>query len=235
MKTGIQRGPGIYVRAKHVALTLMVLSTTLLIQGCLPALWLGAVSIDSVRSSHVEFQPFENSWVAPLEQWPGPGAMRSLAVAPLGGEATMAALLAAALQQETDLRVVSPSDVTAHGSPELVARLSEDVTGEDGPALAEKIAAEFEVDCVLLGRATGVQRQESFWGLKDRVSRRLYLHLVDANGTVIWKDELPFTVVTGTKAIDETWLKQALMARVMARVNELGLADVWLGPKKHPA
>ena len=49
----------------------------------------------------------------------------------------------------------------------------------------------------------------------------------------MWKDELPFTVVTGTKAIDEAWVKQALMARVMARVNELGLAEVWLGPKKN--
>ncbi|MGH7167259.1 MAG: hypothetical protein ACREII_01880 [Nitrospiraceae bacterium] len=94
------------------------------------------------------------------------------------------------------------------------------------------IAAEFEVDCVLLGRAVGGQPQWSFWGLKERYPKRLFIHLVDAKGTIMWKDELPFTVVKGAKEIDETWVKQALMARVMARVNELGLTDVWLTPKK---
>lgn len=72
---------------------------------------------------------------------------------------------------------------------------------------------------MLLGRAVGGQPQWSFWGLKERYSKRLYLHLVDAKGTMMWKDELPFTVVKGAKEMDETWVKQALMARVMARVN----------------
>ncbi len=232
MGRGMCRLQGSLISVKLVTLALMVLSATVLIQGCMPALWLGAVGFDSARSSEVEFQPFEHSWVAPLEQWPQPGAMRSLAVAPFGGEATMATLLATALQQGTELRVVSPSEVTAHGSPELVAGLSENLTEQDGPALAEKIAAEFEVDCVLLGRAVGGQPQWSFWGMKERHPKRLYLHLVDAQGTMMWKDELPFTIVKGAKEIDETWVKQALMARVMARVNELGLTEVWLPPKK---
>jgi hypothetical protein len=54
---------------------------------------------------------------------------------------------------------------------------------------------------------------------------------VDAKGTMMWKDELPFTIVKGVKEIDETWVKQALMARVMARVNELGLTEVWRTPE----
>ncbi|MGH7234791.1 MAG: hypothetical protein ACREIO_00260 [Nitrospiraceae bacterium] len=223
---------GSLISVKLVTLALMILPATVLMQGCMLALWLGAVGIDSTRSSEVEFQPFEHSWVAPLEQWPQPDAMRSLAVAPFGGETTMATLLAAALQQETDLRIVSPSEVTTHGSPELVAGLSGNLTEEDGPALAEKIAAEFEVDCVLLGRAVGGQPQWSFWGLKERYPKRLFIHLVDAKGTLMWKDELPFTIVKGAKEIDETWVKQALLARVMARVTELGLADVWLTLKK---
>lgn len=235
MDIGKRRGRGVIRWVKSAALALMVLTATALVQGCMPVLWLGAVGIDSARSSEVEFQPFEHSWVAPLEQWPRPGAMRSLAIAPFGGEATMATLLAAALQQETELRVVSPSEVTEYGSPELVAGLSKHVTEEDGPALAEKIAAEFEVDCVLLGRAVWGQSQWILWGLKERSPMRLYLHLVDAKGTMMWKDELPFTIVKGAKEIDETWVKQALMARVMARVNELGLAEVWLGPKKDPS
>jgi hypothetical protein len=231
MGRGMRRPQGLLRSVKLVTFALMVLPATVLMQGCLPALWLGAIGIDSARSSQVEFQPFEHSWVAPLEQWPQPGALRSLAIAPFGGEATMATLLAAALQQGTELRVVSPSEVTTHGSPELVAGLSEKLTEEDGPALAEKIAAEFEVDCVLLGRAVGGQPQWSFWGMKKRYPKRLYLHLVDAKGTMMWKDELPFTIVKGVKEIDETWVKQALMARVMARVNELGLTEVWRTPE----
>ena len=235
MGRGMCRLQGSLISVKLVTLALMILPATVLLQGCMPALWLGAIGIDSARSSEVEFQPFEHSWVAPLEQWPQPGVMRSLAVVSFGGEATMATLLAAALQQETELRVVSPSEVTAQGSPELVAGLSETVMEEEGPALAEKIAAEFEVDCVLLGRAVGGQPQWGFWGLKERYPKRLFIHLVDAKGTIMWKDELPFTVIKGAKEIDETWVKQALMARVMARVNELGLADVWLPPKKNPS
>jgi hypothetical protein len=231
MGRGMRRQQGLLRSVKLVTLALMVLPATVLMQGCMPALWLGAIGIDSARSSQVEFQPFEHSWVAPLEQWPQPGALRSLAIAPFGGEATMATLLAAALQQGTELRVVSPSEVTTHGSPELVAGLSENLTEEDGPALAEKIAAEFEVDCVLLGRAVGGQTQWSYWGLKKRYPKRLYLHLVDAKGTMMWKDELPFTIVKGVKEIDETWVKQALMARVKARVKELGLPEVWRTPE----
>jgi hypothetical protein len=231
MGRGMRRPQGLLRSVKLVTFALMVLPATVLMQGCLPALWLGAIGIDSARSSQVEFQPFEHSWVAPLEQWPQRGALRSLAIAPFGGEATMATLLAAALQQGTELRVVSPSEVTTHGSLALVTGLSENLTEEDEPPLAEKIAAEFEVDCVLLGRAVGGQPQWSFWGMKKRYPKRLYLHLVDAKGTMMWKDELPFTIVKGVKEIDETWVKQALMARVMARVNELGLTEVWRTPE----
>ena len=67
--------------------------------------------------------------------------------------------------------------------------------------------------------------------MKERFPKRLYLHLLDAKGTMMWKDELPFTIVKGAKEIDETWVKEALMARVMARVNELGLVEVWQTPK----
>ena len=231
MGIGMRRLRGSLSSVKLLTLALMVLPATVLMQGCMPALWLSAIGIDSARSSEVEFQPFEHSWVAPREQWPQPSEMRSLAIAPFWGEATMATLLAAALQQETELRVVSPSEVTTHGSPELVAGLSENLTDKDGPALAEKIAAEFEVDCVLLGRAVGGQPQWSFGGMKERFPKRLYLHLLDAKGTMMWKDELPFTIVKGAKEIDETWVKEVLMARVMARVNELGLVEVWQTPK----
>ena len=235
MDLGMRRGEGSFVQQTLAAFALWVLPATVLMQGCMPVLWLGAVGIDSARSSDVEFQPFEHSWVAPPNQWPQPGAMKSLAVAPLGGEAPMVTWLAAGLQQGSELRVVTPSEVTAHGSRALVAGLSKNVPEEDGAALAEKIAAEFEVDCVLLGRAVGGQPQWSLWGLKERLPKRLYIHLVDAKGTVMWKDELPFTVIKGAKEIDEAWVKQALMARVMARVNELGLSEVWLGPKKDPS
>ncbi len=185
MGIGMRRLRGSLSSVKLLTLALMVLPATVLMQGCMPALWLSAIGIDSARSSEVEFQPFEHSWVAPLERWPQPGAVRSLAVAPLGGEATMVTWLAAVLQQGTELRVVSPSEVTRHGSAELVAGLSGHVTEQDGTALAEKIAAEFEVDCVLFGRAVGGPPQRSFGGMKERFPKRLYLHLLDAKGTMM--------------------------------------------------
>lgn len=62
MGIGMCRLHGFFISVKLVALALMVLSATVLMQGCMPALWLGAVGIDSARSSEVEFQPFEHSW-----------------------------------------------------------------------------------------------------------------------------------------------------------------------------
>jgi hypothetical protein len=50
--------------------------------------------------------------------------------------------------------------------------------------------------------------------------------MVDAEGTLIWKTELPFTMVKGTKGMDEEFVTQALLTHVRTQAIELGLADV---------
>ena len=42
----------------------------------------------------------------------------------------------------------------------------------------------------------------------------------------MWKTELPFTMVKGTKGMDEEFVTQALLTHVRAQANELGLAEL---------
>jgi hypothetical protein len=62
--------------------------------------------------------------------------------------------------------------------------------------------------------------------LKERSSQRLYLHLVNNSGTLIWKTELPYTIVTGAKDLDEGIVTKALLTHVKAQANELGFAEL---------
>jgi hypothetical protein len=68
--------------------------------------------------------------------------------------------------------------------------------------------------------------------LKEKHSKRLYLYLARADGTLMWKDELPFSLVQGTKDLDEQWATRALAAHVRAHAQELGLAELGLQFKK---
>src|SRR5437867_6527781 len=99
-------------RNQRLALALSVIAFSGLMQGCLGAAWLGAVATDLVRSSDVEFQPFQNSWVAPSATWHENGSMTSVAVTPVEANAAMAFRLTTILQQATELHVFSPSEVT---------------------------------------------------------------------------------------------------------------------------
>lgn len=79
---------------------------------------------------------------------------------------------------------------------------------------------------VLIGNVTGQEPQKSFAGLKESSSRRLYLQMMNAEGTLMWKTELPFTIVKGAKGMDEELVTQALLTHVRSQASELGLADL---------
>jgi hypothetical protein len=207
--------PNRRVRIHHTAVLGLLLLSSLGMQGCLAMVWLGAVGIDVTRTSDVEFQPFENSWWVASQERQHLASVKSIAVIPFVGDPVMAERWTAVFRETTDLRVVSPSaaaryDISDHGQIEL----------------AQRIGEELQVDCVLIGNVTGQQPQKSFVGLKESSSRRLYLQMVSAEGTLIWKTELPFTMVEGTKSMDEGFVTQALLTHVRLQATELGLADL---------
>ena len=202
-------------RIHHTVSLGLLLFSAWAMQGCLAMVWLGAVGIDVTRTSDIEFQPFENSWLVAPQERQHLASMRSIAVMPFVGDPVMAERWTAVFRETTDLRVVSPSDaiqyeISDHGQIEL----------------AQRISAELQVDCVLIGNVTGQEPQKSFVGLKKSSSRRLYLQMVSAEGTLMWKTELPFTTVKGTKGMDEKLVTQALLTHVRSQATELELPDL---------
>jgi hypothetical protein len=204
----------VLIRIQRVAILGLLLLSISGIQGCMAIAWLGAVGIDMIRTSDVEFHSFENSSVDALQKQ-NLTSVKSIAVIPFAGDPVMAERWAAVLQHMTDLRVVSPSGTTR---PE--------VSGDERIELAQRMSAEFQVDCVLFGTVAGQEPQKDFAGVKERFSRRLYLHLVSAEGTLMWKTELPFTMVKGAKDLDEDMVTQALLTHVRAHADEVGLAGL---------
>jgi hypothetical protein len=176
--------------------------------------WLGAIGIDRARVSDIEFQSFENSWVAPEERQ-RLASKKSIAVMPFAGDPMMAERWAAVLREMTDLRVLSPSDAT---------RFMEDHHGQIG--LGQRMPLNSQVDCVLTGHVVGQETQKSFAGIKERSSQRLYLQLVSDSGVLMWKTELLYTMVTGAKNLDEYMVTKALLTHVRAYPNELGLGEL---------
>ena len=203
------------VRVHHTAVLGLLLLSALGMQGCLAVVWLGAVGIDVTRTSDIEFQPFENSWWVVPQERQHLAPVKSIAVMPFVGDPVMAERWTTVFRETTDLRVVTPSDgagyeISDHGQIEL----------------AQRIGAELHVDCVLIGNVTGQEPQKRFVGFKESSSRRLYLQMVSAEGTLMWKTELPFTMVKGTKGMNEELVTQALLTHVRSQANELGLADL---------
>ena len=209
--------PNRRVRIHHPAVLGLLFFSAFTMHGCLAVVWLGlgAVAIDVTRTSDIEFQPFENSWWVATQERQRLTSMKSIAVMPFVGDPVMAQRWTAVFRETTDLRVVSPSDTTRY-----------EISDHGQIELAQRIGAELQVDCVLIGNVTGQEPQKSFVGLKESSSRRLYLQMVDAEGTLIWKTELPFTMVKGTKGMDEEFVTQALVTHVRSQATELGLADL---------
>jgi hypothetical protein len=177
--------------------------------------WLGAVGIDVTRTSDIEFQPFENSWWIVPQERQRLASVKSIAVMPFVGDSVMADRWAAVLRETTDFRVVRPPDETRY-----------EISDHRQREQAQRVGAELQVDCVLIGSVIGQEPQESFVGFKESSSRRLYLQLMSVEGIPMWKTELPFTMVKGAKGIDEEFVTQALLTHVISQATELGLSDL---------
>lgn len=207
--------PNRRLQVRHTAILGPLLLAAMAMQGCLAMVWLGAVGIDRTRTSDIEFQSFENSWVVGPQERQHLGSVKSIAVMPFAGDPVMAERWTTVFREMTDLRVVSPSDATRH-----------EISDHGQIGLAQWMGAELHVDCVLFGNVAGQEPQKSFVGLKERSSRTLYLHLVSAEGTLMWKTELPYTIVKGAKDLDEEIVTKTLLTHVRAHANELELAKL---------
>jgi hypothetical protein len=209
---------------RHVCQTVIVgqlLLSALGMQGCVAIVWLGAVGIDRARTSDIEFQPFENSWVAGPQERQHLASIKRIAVMPFGGDPMMAERWAAVFRDMTDLRVESRSDATEYGASDY------------GPIRpAQRMSVESQVDCVLIGNVTGQVPKKSFIELKERSLQRLHLALVSDSGTLMWKTELPYTMVIGAKGLDEAMVTEALLTHVRAQANRLGLSELGIFNKQ---
>ena len=91
----------------------------------------------------------------------------SIAVLPVEGDPEMGARLATVLQQETTLRVESPSTVRA-AVAETDSR-SAQADDNDRSALAKEITRDLGVDTVLVSRVTGTPSHSAIGDGKARV------------------------------------------------------------------
>ena len=211
----------------------LVVTGSFLLQGCLAGAWVALVAVDSMKSSNVTFEPFEQSWVAQQDQSsdavPNP-KVTSVAVLPVEGDPEMGARLATLLQQETTLRVESPATV-ADGVTGADPR-SANADDADRSALAKEITRDLDVDTILVSRVAGSPSHPSDWGWKAEGSRRLYLYLVNHDGHLLWKDELPFTLVNGSTPPLEASVQIDLAHHVMQHVKALRLDELGYLPNK---
>jgi hypothetical protein len=213
----------------------LVVTGSFLLQGCLAGAWVALVSVDSsMRSSNGTFEPFEQSWVAQQEQSSDAvhnSKVTSIAVLPVEGDPEMGARLATLLQQETALRVELPTSIAA-GVTAADPR-SANADDADRSTLAKEVTRNLGVDTVLVSRvAAGSPSHPSDWGRKAEGSRRLYLYLMNRDGQVLWKDELPFTQVTVSTPSQEASVQTDLSDHVMQHVKELRLDELGYLPKK---
>lgn len=195
-------------------------------QGCLAAAWVAAVGTDSMRAGDVRFQPFEASWVSTEPGPPGLDrpSLKSVALMPVEGDEAMGARLTKFFQRETALRVLTPASLP----PGLTIAAAD----QERAVLARELSREFAVDAVLYGHVVGTASHSSEWGWKSEEPRRLFLYMIDRDGHLLWKDELPFLIVTGTKPVVEASVQTALTRHFMDHVHELGLDDVGYVPSK---
>jgi hypothetical protein len=210
----------------NAAVLMSILVTTAVQQGCLAAAWVAAVGTDSLRAGDVRFQPFEASWVSDesAKAIVNRPALGSLAVMPVGGDDTMADRLTTLLRRETTLTVMTP-----------VQRLSQSavpVSDDDRATLARELSRKLGVDAVLYGHVVGPPPRVTEWGWNTQESRRLFLYMIDRHGHLLWRDELPFLVVTGGKSPLEASVQRSLTRHFMEHVHAIGLDEAGYIPVK---
>lgn len=194
--------------------------------GCLAAAWVAAVCTDSMRSGDVQFQPFERSWVS-TDRSAAVGnrsALKSLALMPVDGDEAMGARLTKLLVHETTLRVLTPQ------KPSIP--LTADGSDQERALLARELSRELDVDAVLYGHVVCAAPHSTTWGWKTEESRRLFLYMIDRDGNLLWKDELPFLVVAGPKTAPEGSVQTSLTRHFMDHVHALRLDEAGYFPSK---
>lgn len=215
------------IRLRQASLLGVLLSAAILMQGCSVLAWIGLVCADVTTCSDVEFESFEHAWVAPPEarqQLP----LKHIAVAPFVGDLRMADWWATVLGQATDRHVIGPTEVANRLPPNVLTQMTQRTTEQDDIELAPQISRDIQADGVLFGRVVSKPPRKAFWGWKERYPKRLFLHLVGAEGTLLWKGELPFMVVKGTKEIDEEIVKRTLLTHIRTHEKELGWTELGL-------
>jgi len=83
-----------------------------------------------------------------------------------------------------------------------------------------------QIDGVLTGDIAVQELTSSLAGLKETSSQRLHLRLMSSAGVLLWETELPYTVVSGAKNLDEAMVTNALLAQVRMQEHELGLTEL---------
>ena len=213
-----------YLRKATAVIFLMAMSAGQ--YGCFAAAWVAAVCTDSLRTGHVQFQPFENSWVSPgrSDAIDERSALKSLAVMPVDGDEAMGTRLNKLFLHETTLRVLTPempsSAVTVTG------------TDQERAVRAREVSRELAVDAVLYGHVVCAAPHSSTWGWKTQESRRLFLYMMDREGKLLWRDELPFVVVTGQKPALESSVQLSLTRHFMDHVHAIRLDEAGYFPSK---
>jgi hypothetical protein len=212
----------------------LVVTASFLLQGCLAGAWVAMVAADSMRGSSATFEPFEQTWVAQQDQSSDPvrnSKITSVAVLPVEGDPEMGARLATLLQEETALRVEMPVSIEA--GIDAADTHSERADDADRSTLAKEVTRDLRVDTVLVSRvAAAASSHPSDWGRKAEGSRRLYLYLMNRDGQLLWKDELPFTLAKGSTTPQEASVQTNLSDHVMQHVKELRLDELGYLPKK---
>lgn len=202
-----------------------LLAISLIQQGCFAAAWVAAVGADSMGAGDVRFQPFEASWVslARATAVADIPALNSLALMPVDGDDAMGARLGKLLSEETALRLV----LAGRRDPPFPV-----MADHERAVLARQISRELAVDAVLYGHVVATVSHPSDWGWKVEEPRRLFLYMVDRDGHLLWKDELPFLIVTGKRPAHEASVQQSLTRHFMDHVRELGLDSVGFLPSR---
>jgi hypothetical protein len=231
----------------------LVLAGSFLLQGCLAGAWVALVAVDTiqsrnvtvesfeqsrvaqaaVRNSNVTFGSFEQTWVAKQDQTSDGvyhSKVTSVAVLPVEGDQEMGARLATLLQEETTLRVESPVNIAARV---MTADPNSAESGDvDRSALAKAVTRDLGVDTILVSRVAESPSHPSDWGWKAEGSRRLYLYLMDRDGQLLWKDELPFKLVQGSTPPVEASVQTDLSHHMMQHVKALRLDEIGYLPNK---
>lgn len=205
------------VMIQRFGIGILLAGIAALLQGCLAAVWVAAVGVGTTMNGSVEFDAFENTWVAPADSWVARDRMESVAVPPFAGDEAMATRFSVALRHTSTLRVIGP---------EQLAERPTRIPAADHRRIGQAIASQAQVDCVLLGTVLTGNVQTDRWGNKEVTSNRLKLTLVDAEGRPLWRDELPYRVIEGAQALPEEWIQESLTHHLAAHAQAIGLARI---------